>query len=129
MEPRHKRAAERLEKDKYFEQSDVVSECSMFELDNSDVSQDSPVEYCENRSCVRVKGRLRSHISFWESIGAPRFILDTLSRGYIIPFLTTPTSAFFNNNKSAFEHSKFVQTAISDLIDSGSVIECHSARQ
>ena len=35
---------------------------------------------------------------------------------YIIPFLTTPPSAHFYNNKSALAHSDFVESAINDLL-------------
>ena len=43
------------------------------------VSLDSNViaEYFEGSSQVIVKGRLKANISFWQSIGASKFILDT----------------------------------------------------
>lgn len=75
---------------------------------------------------MKVKGRLRSHISFWHSIGASKFVIDTLSKGYVLPFNSTPQRAYFRNNKSAFDHCVFVKTAISDLLESGSVVECVS---
>ena len=83
----------------------------------------------QNSKPVKVKGRLRSHIQFWQFIQAPQFIIDTILRGYIILFLTTPPiyGAHFRNNKSAFAHSNFVESAITELISSGSVLECLSA--
>lgn len=125
MEPRHKAAAERLEKDEYYMSNNCVVSPST-ELEDVEL-QESPVEFCENSKSVTVKGRLRSHIEFWKSIGAPQFILNTLSGGYIIPFLTTPSRAHFHNNKSAIEHCDFVQAAIIELVKLGSVVECVSA--
>lgn len=125
MEARHKNAAQRLEKDKYF-QTNVLSNNDDNDENDLNLIQDSPVEYSENCIPVKVKGRLRSHVNFWQSIGACKFILDTLSRGYIIPFVITPPSAQFRNNKTAFEHSDFVTTAISELVQAGLVIECMS---
>lgn len=41
-----------------------------------------------NGSPMSVKGRLKSHIKFWEAIGAPQYILSTIEHGYKIPFQT-----------------------------------------
>jgi hypothetical protein len=56
--------------------------------------------------------------------GAPQFIVNTISWGYIIPFSTTRSSDNFHNDKSAFEHSNFVKVAISELVEAGLVVEC-----
>ena len=72
----------------------------------------------------RCKRALRSYITFWRSIGASQFIIDKISRGYVIPFLTTPPAAQFNNHKSALEHKEFVNSAIMDLIKSGFIVGC-----
>ena len=57
---------------------------SDFDFDH--ISLDSYfAEYFEDSSQVIVKGRLKANISFWQSIGASKFILDTLSFGYKIP--------------------------------------------
>ena len=53
-------------------------------------------------------------------------MVDTISRGYIIPFLTTPPKAGFKNNRSALEHPVFVNRAITELITAGSIVECLS---
>ena len=79
-EPRHKAAAERLEKDEYKNCCEILC---LHEFNGE--SQDPTYELAENSKLVSVKGRLRSHVSFWESIRAPQFIIDTISRGYIIP--------------------------------------------
>ena len=73
-----------------------------------------------------MKGRLRTHVTFWKSIGASEFLVDTISRGYIIPFLTTPPKACFKNNRSALAHPVFVNRAITKLITAGSIVECLS---
>ena len=118
-EPRHTAAAERLKADEYF---NFCLHINSVEADESPLG--SVHEYSEAFKCTRVKGRLRSHVSFWKSIGASQFIIDTIARGYIMPFLTTPPTACFRNNKSALEHSDFVDTAITELITAGSIIEC-----
>ena len=43
---------------------------------------------------------------------------------YKIPFIYTPPAASFGNNRSAIQHSEFVEQAISDLLIAGSVVEC-----
>ncbi|CAC5391543.1 unnamed protein product [Mytilus coruscus] len=70
-----------------------------------------------------VKYSLRKHIQFWKHIGANIFVINTIKHGYVIPFLQTPTSMSFKNNKSANVHSKFVNEAISELLNIGCVIE------
>ncbi|CAC5407366.1 unnamed protein product [Mytilus coruscus] len=70
-----------------------------------------------------VKYSLRKHIQFWKHIGANEFVINTIKHGYVIPFLQTLTSMSFKNNKSANVHSKFVNEAISELLNIGCVIE------
>ena len=74
---------------------------------------------------VKVKGSLKRNVAFWEHIGASPFIRDTIASGYKIPwFIFTPPAASFGNNRSAIQHSEFVELAISDLLIAGSVVEC-----
>ncbi|CAC5409729.1 unnamed protein product [Mytilus coruscus] len=72
-----------------------------------------------------VKYSLRKHIQFWKHIGANEFVINTIKQytGYVIPFLQTPTSMSFKNNKSANVHSNFENEAISELLNIGCVIE------
>ena len=51
-----------------------------FDLDHICLNS-SFAEYFEGSSQVIVEGRLTANISFWQSIGASKFILDTLSFG------------------------------------------------
>ena len=55
-----------------------------------------------------VLGNLKLNAAFWEHIGASRFIRDTILDGYKIPFIYTPPSAHFSNNRSTIQYSDFV---------------------
>ena len=54
--------------------------------------------------CHVVKGRLAKNIKFWEKIGANNFALETLKKGYVIPFLENPVKMFKKNNRSAMKN-------------------------
>ena len=73
---------------------------------------------------VKVKGNLKLNVAFWEHIGASSFILDTILDGLKIPFIYTPPSPHFFTNRSTIQYSDFVEHAISDLLATGSEIEC-----
>lgn len=85
------------------------------------------VKYLENLDissiATGVKHSLRKHIDFWSSIGASKFVIDTIQNGYVIPFITTPPPMSFKNNKSTILYSEFVDEAIADLIESGCVVK------
>ena len=70
-----------------------------------------------------VKGRLKASIEFWRFIGAPKFILDIISDGYKIPFITTPPPVHLKNNGSGLEHSDFVSDAILELLQDNRIEE------
>ena len=98
---------------------------SDFDFDLDHISLNSSfAEYFEGSSQVIVKGRLKANISFWQSIGASKFILDTLSFGYKIPFSREPTTVFLNNNRSVLGESDFVESAIQELLRVGSSVSC-----
>lgn len=59
---------------------------------------------------------MKASIEFWSFIGAPKFILDIISYGYKIPFITIPPPVHLKNNGSALEHSDFVNDAILELL-------------
>ena len=74
-------------------------------------------EFSENETeAVRVRGRLRSHISFWESINASAYVLKVIKEGYQFPLISEPPSVFLKNNKSAKIHREFVTEAVLELI-------------
>ena len=82
-------------------------------------------EYQTETSCSeKVKGRLRSHVQFWEEIGAYSNILDIIKNGYKIPFYSLPSTCFQKNNKSALQHGDFVGKAIAELLDDCLIEEC-----
>ena len=70
---------------------------------------------------LNIKGSLKRHISFWKTIGTPRFILDVIEREYKLPFDTLPESVHLRNNQSAETHAAFVDEAICELVNSGRV--------
>ena len=80
-------------------------------------------EYEQNVTPPILKGRLKGHLPYWESIYANRFIIDIIHFGYRIPFIETPIRACLANNKSALEHSEFVETAITELVQNFVVVE------
>ena len=81
-------------------------------------------EFCAANVCAGVKGRLKSSVSFWAStLDAPQFTLDTISRGYRIPFASYPAPCFLSNNLSVLRHPDFAVHAISELLDNGYITE------
>ena len=72
---------------------------------------------------VNVKGNLRRKLEFWKPIGTSKFILNVIERGYMLPFVSLPEPAVFRNNRSSLAHAKFVEDALSELVESGRVIE------
>ena len=73
--------------------------------------------------CKTVKGSLRRNIDFWRRINAYESVLDMIENGYKVPFIETPSSKFFKNNKSALDNSDFVQETVLNLLDTGRIIE------
>ena len=78
-------------------------------------------EYEQGLAVPVVKGRLKAHFQFWVDIGAPPWVLETISSGYFIPFDSTPPSVCLPNNRSALDHHDFVSSAVSDLLNLGLV--------
>ncbi len=81
-------------------------------------------EYEEGVSEAIVKGRLKTSVKFWEQIGAEQEIISVIREGYKLPFINTPPSAEFKNNKSAVLYSDFVTDAINDLLSKNLISEC-----
>ena len=80
-------------------------------------------EYEQNSASPLLKGRLKTKLDYWHTIGANNVVIDTIKFGYRIPFISTPCRALFHNNKSALENASFVESAISELVGNHSVIE------
>ena len=81
------------------------------------------LEFSCSSSVKGVKGRLAKHVDFWIQIGSSNFVIDTIKKGYVILFLDPPSSMFMKNDKSAIKNSEFVDSAISELVDSGCAYE------
>ena len=76
---------------------------------------------------ITLGSHLKLNVAYREDLGASRFIRDTIVDVYTIPFIYTPPAAHVTNNRSAIVYSDFVAQAISDLLATGSVVECDSA--
>ena len=79
-------------------------------------------EFGPSDKIVNVKGKLRENVSFYQSIGAPDFVLNVIRNGYRLPFINFPDSVILPNNRSARDHSSFVDEALLELLSSGHVI-------
>lgn len=80
-------------------------------------------EYEQGSAEPIVRGRMKANIDFWRNIGAPDEIIKVVETGYRIPFIQTPATANFKNNKSARDNPEFVCEAILDLLTKNLVIE------
>ena len=69
-------------------------------------------EFLNSQSSFCIKGSLKRDVKFWEEIGAPEFILETIKNVYIIPFHETPAESFNISNKSASDNFVFVKEAV-----------------
>ena len=79
----------------------------------------------ESSKTASVKGNLKKHLGFWDSIGTPLFIRDTIENSYKLPFINPQETASFKNNRSFKLHAQFVENTILELNQSGRIIECH----
>ena len=70
-----------------------------------------------------LKGRLKTKLDYWHTIGANSFVIDTIKRGYRIPFISTPCKAHFRNNESDLDNASFAEYAISELVSNHAVVK------
>ena len=64
-----------VEEDVFLESyEEVCSVCDGYEREN------------EGSSCLMMFGRLKKHATFWEEMGASKFILGVIKDGYRLPF-------------------------------------------
>ena len=106
-----------------FENSETVMQRTCFNDFDEKCFDNDRFELQQCKSITSVKGRLKHNVKFWKSIGTNNSIISIIEHGYIIPFKTTPSSAFLANNKSARVNSKFVDEAILKLLDNKFVRE------
>ena len=81
------------------------------------------IENSGMNSCTIVKGRLRQCISFWENIGANRWVLEIIREGYCLPFVDLLESMTFVNHQSAIREADLVAKEIDKLLQSGALVE------
>ena len=66
---------------------------------------------------VSVKGKLKSHVDYWENvIDANMFVTSLINEGYRIHFTYNPQKANFKNNISALRNNNFLTDSIKDLL-------------
>ena len=82
-------------------------------------------EFGSSDKIVNVKEKLRENVSFYHSIDAPDFAFYVIRNGYRLPFVNFPESVILPNNRSARDHSSFVDKAFAGVVlkSSGRVIE------
>ena len=92
----------------------------------SEVQEACEFEESSATALSQVKGSLRRNAEFWRSIAAPRYILSVICEGYRLPFQQTPLGFTSRNNRSALDHSEFVNEAILELLHSDRVMELNN---
>jgi len=70
----------------------------------------------ESDLSLSVKGNLRHNIKFWNSIGAPYYVLSIIENSYKLPFASLSESVKLRNNKSARLHAEFLEHAIHEIV-------------
>ena len=74
-----------------------------------------------------VKGRLKQHLDFWKfNLKASNFVLNIIENGYILPFMELPPPFHAKNNASSLRNKRFVDNAITELLEKGMVEELDS---
>jgi hypothetical protein len=97
-------------------------------IGNSDVIQvqqldnyESYFEFESGSGNINVKNRLKTSLSFWKKY--KHFRIYYIKSGYKIPFVNEPENIILNNNKSALDHTEFVEKAIKELSDANLIRE------
>ena len=79
-------------------------------------------EFISDSKPFTVKGNLSRCIDFWvNTLNASPAVCDLNQNGYKLPFVSYPSKAFLDNNKSSQNEAEFVETAISELLINGCV--------
>lgn len=66
-----------------------------------------------------LRGRLRSRLTEWKSIGCDKEVLDWLTHGYPLPFMEGVTPEVWHcpkNHPGAYKHSDWLRGAIAELL-------------
>ena len=73
-------------------------------------------EFGSRHKIVNVKEKLRESVSFYQSIDAPDFVFYVIRNGYRLPFVNLPESVILPNDRSARDHSSFVDEAFAGVV-------------
>jgi hypothetical protein len=107
----------------------LFGECSSVnEVLGDDVEGESLLRYWEvggqKSKSISVKGRLACRSDYWKSVlEVPAPVLNIITQGYILPFVSLPVGRVFENHTSAKVHAQFVREAIRELAIGGCVKE------
>ena len=93
-------------------------------LDDFQNLKNREFEFTNQENYISVKGKLKQNQSFWKNmIKANDTVLNIIQEGYKLPFLETPDTARFSNNKSAINNSKFVENSIKEMLATGTILK------
>ena len=91
---------------------------------SAEISKTRDFEYESGKNNVSVVGRLKKNSDFWRNVlKAPPFVQNVIDEGYRLPFDNPPSRFYAKNNKSSLKNPKFVEEAISDLLEKGAIKE------
>jgi len=111
-----------------FKQSDNFYSTSEFiEFDNSSREFDCEISKRDKTYPIMVKSNLRKNVSYWQEIKANDSIINIISEGYKIPFISNPKPCLIKNNKSSFNSKEFVEKAIQELLETDRIKQVSEA--
>ena len=89
--------------------TDQPCNCDEYSLDFNTLVKG--VEFIEGS--VGVNGRLKHCYELWKTVvDAAQFVVSILSQGYKLPFTDIPGACYFQNNRSASDHSDLVEVLL-----------------
>ena len=81
-------------------------------------------EFTNQKNYIFVKEKLTRNQSFWKNtMKAYDTVLNIIQEGHRLPFLETPDTARFSNNKSAINNFKFVENSVKEMLATGKILE------
>ena len=90
---------------------DVCSRCWEFQQD-----------VLTSNGISSVKGSLEKCVDFWrDELCASPWLIDTISKGYVLPFVAEPAPYYRGNQRSAIVEAEFVEIVIKELLEGGYV--------
>ena len=88
-------------KDKYSDLFDLLCSDQVVEENYFIEKEYSVKTNCSTNPQMPVKGRLKIHLDYWESVvGANTVVTSVIKESYKTPFTYTPQKAYFKNKKS-----------------------------